>query len=115
MNVAAAAFAASLRRVLDRPEFGRRGCGSHAEFKDGRHDRAGGWNRADVAGAAARCRLTAHTAMRRLSYAPLGLAHRAGRARLTARQVLERTVQAPRFGSAFRLLAEAIRLDRPAC
>jgi tetratricopeptide (TPR) repeat protein len=117
------AFAASLRHVLDiAPEFGpawlRLG---DAEFKEGHHERAEeAWNRAVTSQEPARTAAAPpHTADAPIAaYASLGLARIAlarGRAE-QARQILERTtVQAPRFGSALRLLAESYTaLGRPA-
>jgi tetratricopeptide (TPR) repeat protein len=118
-----AAFADSLRRVLDRaPEFGpawlRLG---DAEFKAGHQDRAEeAWNRAVTAHEPPRSADSpAHAADTPIAaYASLGLARVAlarGHAE-QAQQILERIVtQAPRFGSAFRLLAEShTALGRPA-
>ena len=110
-----AAFAASLRRVLElAPEFGpawlRLG---DAEFKEAHHDRAEeAWNRAVASPEPPRAADSPpHTADAPVAaYASLGLARIAlarGHAE-QARQILERiTIQAPRFGPAFRLLAES--------
>jgi tetratricopeptide (TPR) repeat protein len=117
-----AAFAASLRRVLEiAPEFGpawlRLG---DAEFKEGHHERAEeAWNRAVTSPEPPRAADSPlHTADAPVAaYASLGLA-RIALARGDAdraQQILERiTVQAPRFGSAFRLMAESsTALGRP--
>ena len=108
------AVAAAMRRVTAVTEFGpawwRLG---EAEFKEGRYDRADeAWRRALAAPEPDRMAAESppHSAGVPLSaYASLGLA-RTARARGdadAARQLLERVgASAPRFGSAFRLLAE---------
>jgi tetratricopeptide (TPR) repeat protein len=116
------ALAASLRRVLDAaPDFGpawlRLG---DAEFKEGQYEQAeDAWNRAAMSAEPPRDgESPAHTADAPVAaYASLGLARIAlarGRAD-QAREILERiTVQVPRFGPAFRLLAESYTaLGRP--
>jgi tetratricopeptide (TPR) repeat protein len=109
------AFAATLRRVLEiAPDFGpawlRLG---DAEFKDGHYDRAAAaWNRAVTLPEPTRAGDSPpHPAdVPIAAYASLGLARiaLADNQPEQARQILQRiTMQAPRFGSAFRLLAES--------